>query len=96
MRIVCITSFSYIKSLFGIIQGGLNKELRAISLEQLLARDLPGYAIGGLSGGESKDEVIFSFIFCFPFVPSLIFVVLENCFTMYTSNAAPQTEVRIR
>jgi len=44
------------QNLFGIIQGGLDKNLRKISLEQLLARDLPGYAIGGLSGGESKDE----------------------------------------
>lgn len=54
----CIKAHSrpHEQSLFGIIQGGLNKELRAISLEQLLARDLPGYAIGGLSGGESKDE----------------------------------------
>jgi len=44
------------QNLFGIIQGGLNEKLRAECLEALIARNLPGYAIGGLSGGESKDE----------------------------------------
>ncbi|XP_071517159.1 queuine tRNA-ribosyltransferase catalytic subunit 1 isoform X2 [Panulirus ornatus] len=44
------------QSLFPIIQGGLFPDLRKISLEQLIARDAPGYAIGGLSGGEEKDK----------------------------------------
>ena len=44
------------QNLFAIIQGGLDPELRKISLEQLVARDTPGYAIGGLAGGESKDD----------------------------------------
>jgi tRNA-guanine family transglycosylase len=39
-----------------IVQGGLDPELRKICLEGLIKRDLPGYAIGGLSGGESKDS----------------------------------------
>ncbi len=42
--------------LFGIIQGNFFKELRRLSAEQLLELDFPGYAIGGLSVGESPDE----------------------------------------
>jgi tRNA-guanine transglycosylase len=41
---------------FGIIQGGLDPELRAICLEEMIKRDCKGYAIGGLSGGEEKDQ----------------------------------------
>ncbi|KAH3744028.1 queuine tRNAribosyltransferase [Pelomyxa schiedti] len=44
------------QNLFGIIQGGLDPELRAQCLQEMISRDLPGYAIGGLSGGESKDS----------------------------------------
>ncbi|KAI3635247.1 hypothetical protein MIR68_006813 [Amoeboaphelidium protococcarum] len=44
------------QSLFAIIQGGLDKELRSICLEEMIKRDTPGYAIGGLSGGEEKDK----------------------------------------
>jgi queuine tRNA-ribosyltransferase len=39
--------------LFGIIQGNFYPHLRKRSAEQLLEMDLPGYAIGGLSVGES-------------------------------------------
>ena len=42
--------------LFGIIQGGLNPVLREECVKQMALRDLPGYAIGGLSGGEEKDK----------------------------------------
>jgi queuine tRNA-ribosyltransferase len=38
--------------LFGIIQGNFFKDLRARSAQELIALDLPGYAIGGLSVGE--------------------------------------------
>lgn len=44
------------QNLFPIIQGGLFPDLRKISLEQQIARDAPGYAIGGLSGGEAKEK----------------------------------------
>jgi tRNA-guanine family transglycosylase len=44
------------QNLFAIIQGGLDPRLREISLEQLIQRDTPGFAIGGLAGGESKDH----------------------------------------
>lgn len=43
------------QSLFGIVQGGLDMRLRRICCEGLVEKDLPGYAIGGLSGGEDKD-----------------------------------------
>jgi queuine tRNA-ribosyltransferase len=38
--------------LFGIVQGGLDLDLRLRSLEQITSVDLPGYALGGLSVGE--------------------------------------------
>ena len=46
------------QNLFPIVQGGLDRELRAISLRQLMERDdrIPGYAIGGLAGGEDKES----------------------------------------
>lgn len=43
------------QNLFGIVQGGLDPELRAYCLREMVKRDLPGYAIGGLSGGEEKS-----------------------------------------
>jgi queuine tRNA-ribosyltransferase catalytic subunit len=48
--------FSFFKNLFAIVQGGLDPKLRKKCLEELIKRDLPGYAIGGLSGGEAKDD----------------------------------------
>ena len=46
------------QALFGIVQGGLDDRLRDISLKGLLKRgkDLPGFAIGGLAGGEGKED----------------------------------------
>lgn len=44
------------QSLFGIVQGGLDPKLRRLCCEGLVKRNLPGYAIGGLSGGEEKDS----------------------------------------
>lgn len=41
---------------FGIIQGALDEGLRKRCLDAMIARDCRGYAIGGLSGGESKDQ----------------------------------------
>jgi len=38
------------------VQGHLNEKLREWSLGEMIKRDLPGYAIGGLSGGEAKNE----------------------------------------
>jgi len=41
--------------LFGIQQGGVHGDLRAESARRLVALDLPGYAVGGLSVGEGHD-----------------------------------------
>jgi queuine tRNA-ribosyltransferase len=46
------------QALFGIIQGGVYPELRQHSAEFLASLDLPGYAIGGLSVGETKKETL--------------------------------------
>ncbi|MDD4886482.1 MAG: tRNA guanosine(34) transglycosylase Tgt [Thiomonas sp.] len=45
-------------ALFGIVQGGMFEPLRDASLDGLAALDLPGYAIGGLSVGEPKDDML--------------------------------------
>ncbi len=50
------TSDSYLGHLFGIIQGNFFKDLRKRSTEEILALDLPGIAIGGLSVGETFSE----------------------------------------
>lgn len=44
------------QNLFCIIQGGLDLELRRECTREMVARDTPGIAIGGLSGGEAKSE----------------------------------------
>ncbi len=46
------------QALFGIVQGGVDADLRAQSCQFLAALDLPGYAIGGLSVGETKEEML--------------------------------------
>lgn len=46
------------QALFGIIQGGIYPELRRRSAEYLSSMDFPGYAIGGLSVGETKIETL--------------------------------------
>ena len=43
------------QALFGIVQGGMYKDLRASSAKELAALDFPGYGIGGLSVGEPKE-----------------------------------------
>ena len=45
------------QALFGIIQGGVQADLRAESAKFIASLDLPGIAIGGLSVGESKEEM---------------------------------------
>jgi queuine tRNA-ribosyltransferase len=44
-------------ALFGIIQGSIFKDLRKISAERIVSLDFPGYAVGGLAVGESKEEM---------------------------------------
>ena len=45
------------KALFGIVQGGLFKDLRINSLKSLLKINFDGYAIGGLAVGEAQSEM---------------------------------------
>ena len=45
-------------ALFGINQGGMFENLREASLEGLMELDFPGYAIGGLSVGEPKEDML--------------------------------------
>jgi len=45
------------KALFGIVQGGVFKDLRLKSLKELINIDFDGYAIGGLAVGESQKEM---------------------------------------
>ncbi|HMN20011.1 MAG TPA: tRNA guanosine(34) transglycosylase Tgt [Ottowia sp.] len=45
-------------ALFGIVQGGMFEHLREESLARLVEMDLPGYAIGGVSVGEPKEDML--------------------------------------
>jgi queuine tRNA-ribosyltransferase len=44
-------------SLFGIVQGGRFDDLRHAHAEELIQRDLDGYAVGGIAVGESPEEM---------------------------------------
>ena len=46
------------QALFGIVQGGINPELRARSAISTAALEFDGYGIGGLSVGESREEML--------------------------------------
>jgi queuine tRNA-ribosyltransferase len=57
----CQTEFDKLQNpnaLFGIVQGGMFENLREESLAALVDMDLPGYAVGGVSVGEPKDEML--------------------------------------
>jgi queuine tRNA-ribosyltransferase len=43
--------------LFGIVQGGVHLDLRERSARELVELDFPGYAVGGLSVGEPKEDL---------------------------------------
>ena len=45
-------------ALFGIVQGGMFEDLRKVSIKGLKSIEFDGYAIGGLSVGEPKDEML--------------------------------------
>jgi len=45
-------------ALFGIVQGGMYEHLRQESLQALVEMDFPGYAVGGVSVGEPKEEML--------------------------------------
>ena len=57
------------QALFGIVQGGFYKDLRKKSAEDLIKLDFPGYAIGGISVGEPKDEFLDILRYVTPLLP---------------------------
>ncbi len=57
------------QALFGIIQGGFYEDLRKQSAEDLIALDFPGYAIGGISVGEPKEEFLKMLYYTAPLMP---------------------------
>ena len=57
------------QGLFGIIQGGFYEDLRKESAEDLIELDFPGYAIGGISGGEPKEKFIEILQYTAPLMP---------------------------
>ncbi|QDV75466.1 tRNA guanosine(34) transglycosylase Tgt [Botrimarina mediterranea] len=57
------------QSLFGIVQGGLDPEMRRLSAEGLVALDMAGYAIGGLSVGEPAADMYRTIEFTEPLLP---------------------------
>jgi queuine tRNA-ribosyltransferase len=46
------------QALFGIVQGGIDPQLRARSADELVALDFPGYGIGGLAVGEPQQAML--------------------------------------
>ena len=57
------------QALFGIVQGGMFKDLRSLSAEQIVEMDFPGYAIGGLSVGEDMDTMYEIAAYTAPLLP---------------------------
>ena len=57
------------QALFGIIQGGFYEDLREKSAKDLIDLDLPGYAIGGISVGEPKEEFLKMLKYTTPLMP---------------------------
>jgi queuine tRNA-ribosyltransferase len=56
-------------SLFGIVQGGLDRELRKRHAEEVCAVDLPGYALGGYAVGEKPEQMHEGVAFSAPLLP---------------------------
>jgi len=57
------------QALFGIVQGGVFKDLRYKSATELVGFDFPGYSIGGLSVGEPKDVMYEVLDYTVPLLP---------------------------
>lgn len=57
------------QSLFGIVQGSVYGDLRAISAEQITSLNFPGYAIGGLSVGEPETAMVEMLAVTAPLLP---------------------------
>lgn len=57
------------QALFGIVQGGVDPDLRAVSAEFIASLPFPGIAIGGLSVGETKEEMYHTLDVVTPLLP---------------------------
>lgn len=57
------------QALFGIVQGGIYRDLRERSVRDLVEMDFPGYGIGGLSVGEPKELMYEVLDFLVPLIP---------------------------
>ena len=57
------------QGIFGIVQGGFYKDLRKQSVDSLVELDFPGYAIGGISVGEPKEEFLEILKYTAPLLP---------------------------
>lgn len=90
------TAYPVEQALFGIIQGGMYKDLRKRSLEELMEIGFDGYAAGGLSVGEPKEEMYEIIEFIAPLMPEDrprylmgvgdlldVMVAVENGFDMF-------------
>jgi queuine tRNA-ribosyltransferase len=58
------------QALFGIVQGGIDPELRQQSADALVRMDLPGYAIGGLAVGEPQETMLATLEMAAPRLPA--------------------------
>jgi queuine tRNA-ribosyltransferase len=58
------------QALFGIVQGGVEHDLRRRSAEMLVGMDFPGYAVGGLAVGEGHDVMLRTLEATLPFLPT--------------------------
>ncbi len=58
------------QALFGIVQGGVDPDLRRRSADALVAMDLPGYAVGGLAVGEGQEMMLRTLEGVLPHLPS--------------------------
>lgn len=58
------------QSLFGIVQGGLDPELRAMCAAKLIELDFPGYAVGGLAVGEGFEAMLAVLDVTVPLLPT--------------------------
>jgi queuine tRNA-ribosyltransferase len=57
------------QQLFGINQGGIDRELRLSHMAKIAELDLPGYAVGGLAVGESTEEMYATLDYLVPEMP---------------------------
>src|SRR5262249_46043618 len=58
------------QSLFGIVQGGTDRELRERCAAELIAMDFPGYAVGGCAVGEGFEAMVRVLDYTTPLLPS--------------------------